>query len=83
MSAMIRKQVYILPHHERLLKERAKKYKVTEAELIRRALARELTTRQAPDPTGWEAMKRYIERYRMKPVRQRRRRWTRDDLYDR
>ena len=35
---MVRKQVYIEPRHERLLKTRAKQLGVTEAELIRRSL---------------------------------------------
>ena len=34
VSEMIRKQVYIAPRHELLLKERAREYGVTEAELI-------------------------------------------------
>ena len=35
---MIRKQVYIEPRHERMLKRRAKQRGVTEAEIIREAL---------------------------------------------
>jgi len=35
MTEMIRKQVYIEPRHDRLLKERARRYRVTEADLIR------------------------------------------------
>ncbi len=37
-SAMIRKQVYIEPRHERMLKRRARQRGVTEAEIIREAL---------------------------------------------
>ena len=38
MSRMIRKQVYLDQRHERMLKRRAKRRGVTEAEIIREAL---------------------------------------------
>jgi hypothetical protein len=37
-GAMIRKQIYIEPRHERMLKRRASQRGMTEAELIREAL---------------------------------------------
>ena len=51
-SMMIRKQVYIEPHQERLLKERARQLDVTEAELSRRSLEQGLTgmVPRRPDP---------------------------------
>jgi hypothetical protein len=86
MTEMIRKQVYIARHHELLLKERAREYRVTEAELIRRALDRGLAP-EAPaagDPEAWKAVRRYIERHRRPSSgRPKRRRWTRASLYDR
>ena len=42
MEEMIRKQVSIEPRQERLLKERARSYRVTEADLIRQAIDRGL-----------------------------------------
>ena len=86
MSEMIRKQVYIAPRHELLLKERAREYGVTEAELIRQALDRGLSP-EAPattDVEAWKAMRKYIERHR-RPLTTKtaKRRWTRDSLYDR
>lgn len=86
MSEMIRKQVYIAPRHERLLKERAREYGVTEADLIRQALDRGLSP-AAPttvDVEAWKEMRRYIERHR-RPLTAKtaKRRWTRDSLYDR
>jgi hypothetical protein len=50
MAGMIRKQVYIEPRQERLLKERAKKYRVTEADLIRQAIDRGLHRPTAEGP---------------------------------
>jgi hypothetical protein len=83
---MIRKQVSITPRHELLLKERAREYGVTEAELIRQALDRGLGV-DAPattDPEAWKAARRYIEGHR-RPLTAKatKRRWTRDSLHDR
>ena len=85
MAEMVRKQVYIEPRQERLLKERAKKYGVTEADLIRQAIDRglERTAPQVPDPEAWKQVERFIERRRTGRLRQRKRTWTRDELYDR
>ncbi len=56
MAAMIRKQVYIEARQDRLLKERARRYRVTEADLIRRAIDRglERTALAVPDPEAWK-----------------------------
>jgi len=85
MREMIRKQVYIEPRQERLLKERARKYRVTEADLIRQAIDRGLprTAPQVPDPEAWKRVERFIERRRTGRLRQRKRTWTRAALYDR
>lgn len=84
MAEMIRKQVYIEPRQERLLKERARKYRVTEADLIRRAIDRglEQTAGRIPDPDAWKAFKRRVApRKGIEPRTVRR--WTRDELYQR
>lgn len=85
MAGMIRKQVYIEPRQERLLKERARKYRVTEADLIRQAIDRglERTTLRAPDPEAWNAIERFVARRRTRRARQSRRTWRREDLYGR
>jgi len=82
---MVRKQVYIEPRHERLLKTRAKQLGVTEAELIRRSLEQTLT---APgivrsDSKAWGAFMRSVRRRMRLRVAPAPRTWTRDDLYDR
>ena len=84
MADMVRKQVYIEQRQERLLKERAKKYRVTEAELIRRAIDRglERTASRAPDPEAWKKVEAFIARHRRQRVAQRERGWTREELYD-
>lgn len=82
---MIRKQVYIEPRQERMLKERAAAYGVTEAELIRRSLDRGVggLGTPAPDPAAWEEIERFIARRSGARGRRTRRRWTRDALHDR
>lgn len=50
MEEMIRKQVYIEPRQERLLKERARRYRVTEADLIRQAIDRGARADRTIDP---------------------------------
>jgi hypothetical protein len=84
-SIMIRKQVYIEPHQERLLKARARQLHVTEAELIRRSLDQGLagTSPQRPNPAAWRDLMRFFRRRMRMKVRQRPRRWTRAGLYDR
>jgi hypothetical protein len=82
---MIRKQVYIEPQQERLLKERARQLHVTEAELIRRSLEQGLAgvAPRRPNPDAWRDLMRFFRRRMRMKVRQRPRRWTRVELYDR
>lgn len=82
---MIRKQVYIEPQQERLLKKRAKELAVTEAELIRQSLDQRLATvvPRRPNAGAWRELMRFFRRRMQMKVRQRPRQWTRDELYDR
>lgn len=83
MAKMIRKQVYIKPAHERLLKRRAREMGVTEAELIRQGIEQLARSHSpAPDPSAWAALRRYIDRRRRMKVPQTGRSWTRDELYE-
>ena len=84
MAEMIRKQVYIEARQERLLKERAKKYGRTEADLIRRAIDQGLErfAAQVPDPEAWKEFKRRLARHSKEAGPVTIRRWTRDELYD-
>jgi hypothetical protein len=88
---MIRKQIYLEPHHDYLLKKQAQAAGTSEAELVRRALEAHLN---APMATGrnqkaWSAEKAFIED-RIKtggktghPSTKGGRTWRRGDLYDR
>jgi hypothetical protein len=76
--AMIRKQVYIQPRHERMLKRRARQLGVTESEIIRAALDRVETITVA----GRQALRfmRALGSSLRKPPRGRT--WRRESLYE-
>jgi len=79
---MIRKQVYIEKRQDRLLKQRAKALRTTEAELIRRGLDRTLIeagTESRKD--SWQSALDLMQR--RKRMRGARRTWHREELYDR
>jgi len=82
---MVRKQVYIEPEQDKLLKRRARELGVTEAELVRRGI--DQIARPGAllplDPKAWEEAKNLIhERMRLR-VAQTGRAWTREQVYDR
>lgn len=81
MGRMVRKQVYLDPKHERMLKRRARERGVTEAEIIREALDRSAEIRRQPraDP---DAGRKLIAAIRSLPSRSRARAVpSRDALY--
>ena len=84
MARMIRKQVYIEPEQEELLKRRSRELGVSEAALIRRGIddiAHEGSSTMF-DKRAWkEALAFMKERAKMK-VPQTGRSWTRDELYE-
>ena len=62
MGQMVRKQVYIEPAQEANLKKQAKKLGITEAEIIRRAIDRQmvLLVPALRDLSAWEREKEFI-----------------------
>lgn len=83
-ARMIRKQVYIEPKHEELLRRKAEQWQVSEAEIIRHALD-EMPDSPAPEPArlrAWDEIKRFVLEHRMMDVPQTGRQWTRDELYE-
>jgi len=85
MSGMVRKQVYIEPRQEELLKRRARELGVSEAELIRRGIDQISRARALTIPASWEAWEeaKALIRERMQlKVPQTGRTWRRDELYD-
>ena len=85
MPEMVRKQVYIERRQDRHLKALAKSLGVTEAALIRQGIDRGLAALSPPrpDPEAWKEVVRFIEGRERKRIPKGKRRWTREDLYDR
>ena len=84
MSRMIRKQIYLEPTQERLLKQCAQECGVSEAELIRRCLAtvEQQASPLSLDPQAWTDELAFLHhRLETVPSRQDKRGWTREDLY--
>lgn len=82
---MIRKQIYIEPRQEALLKAFAKELGVTEAELIRHGIDQGLAgaTISRPDSGAWKEAERYILGRMRKGTVKGKRRWTREELHGR
>jgi len=84
MSRMVRKQVYIEPRQEEILKKRAKEIGVTEAELIRRGIEYVIRgeVTMPPNLEAWEEAKAFIQERMKLDVPQTGRQWTREELYE-
>ena len=84
MSRMVRKQIYIEPEQEEILKKRAQEMGLSEAELIRRAIEYlirgEVTV--PPNLKAWEEAKAFIQGRMKMDVPQTGRQWTREELYE-
>jgi hypothetical protein len=83
---VIRKQVYIEPRHERMLKRRAKQRGVTQAEIIREALdgvTNQLPgRRREPDAAAGRKALEFMRSLAAHPTDGGRRTWTRESLYE-
>ena len=85
MSLMTRKQIYIEPRQEALLKRLAQRRGISEAELIREAIDRQVgggaTHTLPPDPRAWEEALEFMRRLQAQGADQGRA-WKREDLYE-
>lgn len=85
MATKVRKQVYIEPHQEAILKRLAREQGITEAEIIRRAIDAHTRTFRllTRDLRAWEKERAFIQGLiRQGPVAGKRT-WQREDLYER
>src|ERR1700730_1982472 len=83
--AMIRKQIYIAPQQDKMLKRLARQTRKTEAEIIRDAIeehARSLRDKQSR-VQAWRAIEATIEQRMKLAAVEAGRSWKREDLYDR
>ena len=85
MATKVRKQVYIEPRQELLLKRLAREQGVTEAEIIRRAIDRQTRSVFFPrlNPAAWEAELAYLRRLAAEGAVRGERTWKREDLHGR
>jgi hypothetical protein len=82
---MVRKQVYIEPEQEELLKQRARELGVSEAELVRRCIGHvgRVAAVVPFDLRAWQDELAFIrQRARMQHALGSQRRWTREELYE-
>ncbi|MBM3935091.1 MAG: hypothetical protein FJ319_12470 [SAR202 cluster bacterium] len=80
---MVRKQIYIEPEHEEILKRRSKELGISEAELIRRAIESVGggAARVYSDKDAWQEEIDFMNERRKMPAG-RVRTWTREDIYE-
>lgn len=85
MTKMVRKQVYIEPRQEALLKRLVRETGATEAEIIRQAIDRQAKTFLFPrrDLSAWQEERDFISRLIQQGPLPGGRRWRREDLYER
>lgn len=83
MGRMIRKQIYIKPEQDEMLKERARRVGMSEAELIREYIEKGMQQpTEAERKKAWEKERAFIEKRMKMRVPQTGRQWTRDELYE-
>ncbi len=84
MPRMIRKQVYIESRQETTLKQQARALGITEAEVIRRAIDRQMTSVRLSirDLKAWERERAFITKRMAKGHAPGGRRWKREDAYE-
>ncbi|WP_017748363.1 ribbon-helix-helix domain-containing protein [Scytonema hofmannii] len=85
VSSKIRKQIYIEPHQDHLLKTIAQQTGVSEAEIIRQAINLHISSITNPQTNiaAWEAEKTFINSIRNRSALPGGRDWQREDLYER
>jgi hypothetical protein len=85
MAKMVRKQVYIEPRQEALLKQLTQETGATEAELIRQAIDHQMKVIRFPkqDLRAWQEERAFITRLIQKGPTPGGRSWRREDLHER
>ena len=85
MAAMVRKQVYIEPRQDELLKQAAVETGMTESEIVRQAidLWEETEAKKRRAEEAWEEAQVFIEELIARGPVPGGRTWKREELYDR
>lgn len=82
---MVRKQIYITPDQDRLVKECARDQDVSEAQVIRHILDEGLdpeARKRRRQREAWERLESFMKERALIQVPQTGRTWTREELYD-
>jgi len=83
MTRMVRKQIYIRPQQEAVLKQKACELGVSEAELIREYIDEGMQRPTANErKKAWQEELAFIKERAKMRVPQTGRSWTRDELYE-
>jgi hypothetical protein len=84
MGRMVRKQIYIKPEQEEMLKRQAESMGISEAEIIRRRLQEPGAVTSRPrNPVAWqEELAAIKQRAAALPGLNKPRIWTREELYE-
>ena len=89
VKRMVRKQVYIEPEQDRLLKRRAAELGVTESDLIRRSIDQVTRMGVHPprDPAAWQRQVAFLAELRRRsearvPEQDEGYKWSREEIYD-
>jgi predicted DNA-binding protein len=84
MTTMVRKQVYIEPRQDKLLKQWAEESGRTEAEIVREALDRWLASEEHRQEAqaAWEEVLDFAEEWAAQGPVPGGRTWTREELYE-
>ena len=84
MTIKVRKQVYIEPHQEEILKRLTRETGISEAELIRQAIDRHTRTFiPRPDLKAWEKERIFIVHLMQQDPAPGQRTWQREELHER
>lgn len=85
MAPKVRKQIYLDPEQEAILKQVAKDTGVSEAEVIRQAIERysKALTYPQRDLSAWEQERAFIQKLIDRGPVSGKRTWRREDLYER
>jgi hypothetical protein len=85
METKIRKQIYLDPEQNEILKMTSKKLGVSEAEVIRRAILSQTSKISIPlqNRKAWENELQFIQSLIKQGKLRGKRKWKREDLYER
>jgi hypothetical protein len=84
-TQMVRKQIYIRVHQEALLKRLSQARGLSEAEIIRQAIDREVSGMpaqpSAADRSAWQELAAFVDARQVTAIQGKPYRWNREEIY--